>query len=106
MPQIFTRTAIPPWYAHGVRPCHRLDNPRKSPTLPAVTPRPHPLGCRRVPAPGPEPPFDPDWLDGLLRRFLEEDVGPGDRTTAACIDPQAGGRGRIRCREAATVAGV
>jgi nicotinate-nucleotide pyrophosphorylase (carboxylating) len=66
----------------------------------------HPLGSRIVPAPGPRPPFDSVWLDPLLRRLLAEDVGDGDATTAACIDPTATGVGVVVSREAATCAGV
>ena len=66
----------------------------------------HPLGSCIVPASGPLPPFDPTWLDALLRRLLEEDVGSGDATTAACIDPAAVGSGLVITREAATCAGV
>jgi len=66
----------------------------------------HPLGSRIVPAPGPLPPFDPTWLDPLLRRLLAEDVGDGDATTAACIEPTATGVGVVVSREAATCAGV
>lgn len=66
----------------------------------------HPLGSRLVPAPGPVPPFDPDWLDALLGRLLAEDVGDGDVTTAACIDSAATGSGVVVTREAAVCAGV
>ncbi|OIP63183.1 MAG: nicotinate-nucleotide diphosphorylase (carboxylating) [Nitrospirae bacterium CG2_30_70_394] len=52
------------------------------------------------------PPFDPAWLDSLLRRLLAEDVGSGDVTTAACIDPTATGTAVVVTREPATCAGV
>jgi nicotinate-nucleotide pyrophosphorylase (carboxylating) len=44
--------------------------------------------------------------DRLVDLALEEDVGPGDVTTAALVEPEARGRGRIVAREALTVSGL
>jgi nicotinate-nucleotide pyrophosphorylase (carboxylating) len=67
----------------------------------------HPLGSNAVPAPGPRPPFPPEFLDALLQGFLAEDLGAGDVTAAACFpDPAQPARAVIRCRQPCTVAGV
>ena len=45
-------------------------------------------------------------MNDLIRRALEEDVGPGDITTNLCIDEQARALGRFIAREEMVVAGV
>ena len=45
-------------------------------------------------------------LDNLIRRALAEDVGPGDVTTAALIDPKLTGGGRLVAREGGVLAGM
>ena len=67
----------------------------------------HPLGSNAVPAPGPRPPFSPQFLDPLLGGFLAEDLGAGDVTAAACFpDPTQPIRAVIRSRQPCSVAGV
>ncbi len=56
-------------------------------------------------AKNPDFPAD-DWLDILLRRSLDEDVGAGDVTTEVTIDPASRARGRFVAREAGRVAGL
>lgn len=41
-----------------------------------------------------------------VRSFLAEDVGYGDITTEALIDPRGTAEGRVFCKEKATVAGI
>ncbi|MDI6710654.1 MAG: carboxylating nicotinate-nucleotide diphosphorylase [Thermoanaerobacterales bacterium] len=48
----------------------------------------------------------PADLDDLIRRCLAEDVGPGDLTTEALVDPGARARGEFRVREDGVVAGL
>jgi nicotinate-nucleotide pyrophosphorylase (carboxylating) len=38
-------------------------------------------------------------LERVIALALEEDLGAGDLTTAACVDPQARGRAELRARE-------
>jgi nicotinate-nucleotide pyrophosphorylase (carboxylating) len=67
----------------------------------------HPLGSNAVPAPGPRPPFSPQFLDPLLEAFLAEDLGGGDLTAAACFpEPGQPTRAVIRSRQPCTAAGV
>ncbi|MFT5455900.1 MAG: nicotinate-nucleotide pyrophosphorylase (carboxylating) [Myxococcota bacterium] len=44
-------------------------------------------------------------LRALVQAALDEDVGPGDRTTEACIPERAMGRGRVRAKEPLVMAG-
>ena len=44
-------------------------------------------------------------LHALVRAALDEDLGPGDRTTEACIPSEAVGRGHVRAKEALVVSG-
>jgi nicotinate-nucleotide pyrophosphorylase (carboxylating) len=51
----------------------------------------------------------PDYeirLATLIETALKEDLGDGDQTTMACIDPQARGRARLKIKEAGILAGV
>ena len=41
-----------------------------------------------------------------LRLALEEDIGPGDATTLACVDAHRSACGRFLAREPLVVAGV
>lgn len=45
-------------------------------------------------------------LDALVRLALDEDLGPGDLTTSACVDPTAPGLGTIFAKQALTVSGL
>ena len=45
-------------------------------------------------------------LDDLVRRSLEEDVGPGDASTAVTVDPDRRGRAVIRARQPGVLAGL
>lgn len=45
-------------------------------------------------------------LDDLVCRSLEEDVGPGDASTAVTVDPDRRGRAVIRARQPGVVAGL
>lgn len=45
-------------------------------------------------------------LERLIRSFIEEDVGSGDRTTEAVVPADATGRARIEAREGCVVAGL
>lgn len=51
-----------------------------------------------------------DWrhpeISDAIRRALEEDVGPGDVTTEACVPPSAEAKGFFLSREPMVVAGV
>ena len=44
-------------------------------------------------------------LHALVRAALDEDLGPGDRTTEACIPAEAVGRGHVRAKQSLIVAG-
>jgi nicotinate-nucleotide pyrophosphorylase (carboxylating) len=46
------------------------------------------------------------WLEMLVRMALAEDVGPGDATTEATVDPGARGHARIVAKEDLIVAGL
>jgi nicotinate-nucleotide pyrophosphorylase (carboxylating) len=45
-------------------------------------------------------------LDGIIRRALEEDLGSGDLTTSATIDPDLKGRASLLARETLVLAGL
>jgi nicotinate-nucleotide pyrophosphorylase (carboxylating) len=51
-------------------------------------------------------PLDGPALDGLIRRALAEDIGPGDVTTAATVPPSAAGRGELIAKQPMIVAGL
>jgi len=55
------------------------------------------MGSRRL---------DPDVLDRLIDLALAEDIGPGDVTTRALVDPARRGRARIVARERGVLAGI
>lgn len=46
------------------------------------------------------------WLSDLVRRALEEDVGPGDVTSEACLPATQPGRTVIQTREAGVLSGL
>lgn len=50
--------------------------------------------------------IDPSQLSVLVRAFLAEDIGRGDHTTQATVEPGARGRGWIEAREPGVVAGL
>ena len=50
--------------------------------------------------------LDPEMIRREVRRFLGEDVGTGDVTTARVVPLHATGRGRIIARQACVVAGL
>lgn len=45
-------------------------------------------------------------MEALVERFLDEDIGHGDRTTDAVVPEDLGGRARIESRENAVIAGL
>src|SRR6266581_3163095 len=45
-------------------------------------------------------------IEDTLRRFLDEDIGHGDITTDALVDPAAKATGQVVCKERAVVAGL
>lgn len=45
-------------------------------------------------------------VDGIIRRALEEDIGDGDLTTEAVVDPRATGRAVLLAREPLVLAGL
>ena len=45
-------------------------------------------------------------IDKIVDRALEEDLGPGDVTTSAIIDPSIKGRARLLAREEIILAGI
>jgi len=45
-------------------------------------------------------------LDDLIKRSLAEDIGPGDLTTEAVVDPDVRARGEFRVREDGVAAGL
>ena len=61
---------------------------------------PDPLGPTAAPS------LDLDAARLEVRRFLQEDVGPGDETTRRTIPPDLAGHGTIVAREAVVVAGL
>ena len=50
--------------------------------------------------------LEPWQIEALVERFLEEDIGRGDRTTEAVVPEDMMGRARIEAREPAIVAGL
>jgi len=45
-------------------------------------------------------------VEDALRRFLDEDIGHGDITTDALVDPAAKATGHVICKERAIIAGL
>ncbi|HWY29044.1 MAG TPA: hypothetical protein VNW25_07275, partial [Candidatus Sulfotelmatobacter sp.] len=45
-------------------------------------------------------------IEDVLRGFLDEDVGHGDITTDALVDPKAKATGTVICKERAVIAGL
>src|SRR6266702_1395452 len=45
-------------------------------------------------------------IEDVLRRFLDEDIGHGDITTDALVDPAAKATGTVICKERAVIAGL
>lgn len=62
-----------------------------------------PAGGHRAEGPRPSLPAD---LADLVARALREDLGPGDVTTAAVVDPTAEGTARLVAREDLVVCGL
>jgi nicotinate-nucleotide pyrophosphorylase (carboxylating) len=50
--------------------------------------------------------LDEEFVRGEVRRFLREDIGDGDITTAWCLPPGARAAGAIVARQACVVAGL
>ena len=50
--------------------------------------------------------MDPRIVRAMVAAFLDEDIGDGDVTTEAVVDPDAPGRARIEAREAFVLAGL
>lgn len=50
--------------------------------------------------------LEPWQVEALVGRFLEEDIGRGDRTTEAVVPEDRRGRARIEAREPAVIAGL
>ena len=50
--------------------------------------------------------LEPWQVEALVERFLEEDIGRGDRTTEAVVPEELRSRARIEAREPAIVAGL
>ena len=50
--------------------------------------------------------MEPWQVESFVARFLEEDIGRGDRTTEAVVPEDLPGRARIESREEAVVAGL
>ena len=50
--------------------------------------------------------LEPWQVEALVERFLEEDIGRGDRTTEAVVPEDLAGRARIESREDAVIAGL
>jgi len=46
------------------------------------------------------------WLSELVRRALEEDLGPGDVTSTACLPADLSARARLEAREPGVLAGL
>ena len=46
------------------------------------------------------------YLDSIIQRALEEDIGPGDLTTDAIIDPHATGKAALLAKEQIILAGL
>lgn len=51
-------------------------------------------------------PLDPEFVRAEVRRFLREDIGPGDITTAWTVPAGAKSRARIVARQSCVVAGL
>ena len=49
---------------------------------------------------------EPWQIDALVERFLDEDIGRGDRTTEAVVPEDLRGTARIEAREPAVIAGL
>src|SRR5690348_15386086 len=45
-------------------------------------------------------------IEDALRRFLDEDIGHGDITTDALVDPASKATGTVICKERASIAGL
>lgn len=45
-------------------------------------------------------------IEDALRRFLDEDIGHGDVTSDALVDPRAKATGQVVCKERAVIAGL
>ena len=50
--------------------------------------------------------LEPWQVEALVERFLDEDIGRGDRTTEAVVPENLIGRARIEAREEAVIAGL
>ena len=50
--------------------------------------------------------LEPWQIEALVGRFLQEDIGRGDRTTEAVVPDDLTGRARIEAREEAVIAGL
>lgn len=50
--------------------------------------------------------IDATWLRETVARAMQEDIGPGDITTLACIDESAQARGTFFARQELTLAGT
>jgi len=46
------------------------------------------------------------YLDGIIQKALEEDIGPGDLTTDSIIDPHVKGKASLLARESMILAGL
>jgi nicotinate-nucleotide pyrophosphorylase (carboxylating) len=51
-------------------------------------------------------PLNEHMISDLVRAWLTEDIGRGDRTTAAVVPPDTPGRARIEAREPSVIAGL
>ncbi len=49
---------------------------------------------------------DPAWLNNFIEKALKEDVGPGDYTSLACIDPAARSTAKLLVKDVGIIAGV
>jgi nicotinate-nucleotide pyrophosphorylase (carboxylating) len=45
-------------------------------------------------------------IEEALKKFLDEDIGHGDITTDALVDPAANATGTVVCKERAVIAGL
>lgn len=50
--------------------------------------------------------IDPTWLRETVARAMQEDIGPGDITTLACIDESVQAQGAFFARQGLTLAGT
>ena len=46
------------------------------------------------------------WIDNFIDAAIQEDVGPGDHTSLACIDPEDRSTGHLKVKDIGIVAGV